>query len=174
MGILGFVRLKRLNDAMQAVLALQQDVANLRINQQESVKRRAEASKELRSLTEETERLAKAYLESQEQLTASKASTKEAWERTKVAGFEKEEAVARIAAAEEMCARITACHATRVRIGSIPTFDAIEMTARVRVVEGSLRCEADGAKIVAYGDRQISDAEWNALVAAATPQWNRT
>ena len=80
----------------------------------------------------------------------------------------------RTRAAEETCARVTDCHSTRVRIGSIPIFDAIEMTARIRTVEGSLRCETDGKKIVAYGDRQITEAEWNALVAAGTPEWNRT
>ena len=76
--------------------------------------------------------------------------------------------------AEETCTRVTDCHSTRVRIGSIPIFDAIEMTARIRNVEGSLRCETDGKKIVAYGDRQITEAEWNALMETATPQWDRT
>ena len=80
----------------------------------------------------------------------------------------------RARAAEEACARVTDCHSTRVRIGAIPIFDAIEMTARIRAVEGSLRCETDGKKIVAYGDRQITEAEWNALVEAATPQWDQT
>ena len=165
MGLFGLMSRKRHEAALQEQKTVaRQGALVLRLEREEAFARHslalAQKADELKAQTDA--------------LLAAQASAKEAWNRTQVMGVEKDDAVARIAAAEAECARITACHATRVRIGSIPTFDAIEMTARVRVVEGSLRCEADGAKIVAYGDRQISDAEWNALVAAATPQWNRT
>jgi hypothetical protein len=75
--------------------------------------------------------------------------------------------------AETECARIAACHATRVRIGWIP-IDPIEMTARIRAVEGSLRVEWDGDKLVIYAGRPLTEAEFNAAVAAFMPQLNRT
>ena len=75
--------------------------------------------------------------------------------------------------AETECARIMACHATRVRIGWIP-IDPIEMTARIRAIEGSLRVEWDGDKLVIYSGRPLTEAEFNAAVAAFMPQLNRT
>ena len=75
--------------------------------------------------------------------------------------------------AEETCARVTMAHATRVRVGHIGV-DPIGLTARLRAIEGSLRCEWDGDKIVVYADHPLPEAQINAVVAAMTPQLNRT
>ena len=108
-------------------------------------------------------------------LIATQVSTKEAWERAKVAGLEKDEAVARISAAEAECARVTACHVGRVRIFVMPV-DALEMTARARAIEGSLRCQwsADERAVICDSGRPLSEAEYKAVVAAVMPQLNRT
>ena len=107
-----------------------------------------------------------ALADAQTQLRAIQSRAESAEDQQKVA-----EAACKIAETE--CARITACHATRVRIGWIP-IDPIEMTARIRAVEGSLRCEWDGDKIVVYAGRVLTEAEFNAAVAAFMPQLNRT
>ena len=108
-------------------------------------------------------------------LIATQASTKEAWERAKVAGVEKDEAVARISAAEAECARVSACHVGRVRIFVMPV-DALEMTARARAVEGSVRIQwsADEKALVGDAGGPLTDAQYNAVVAAICPVFNRT
>jgi hypothetical protein len=75
--------------------------------------------------------------------------------------------------ADARCARVTNAHATRVRIGAWP-IDPLAMTARARSVEGSVRCEWDLEKIVFYADRPLTEAEYNAVVAAAIPAFDRT
>mgnify|MGYP001619832895 CR=1 FL=1 len=110
-----------------------------------------------------------------EALLAAQASAKEAWSRTQVMGVEKDDAVARMAAAEAECARIAACHVGRVRIFVMP-IDALEMTARARAVEGSVRVQwsADEKALVGDAGGPLTDAQYNAVVAAIAPQFNRT
>ena len=91
---------------------------------------------------------------------------REAQERTQAA-----EAACHVA--EETCARVTAAHATRVRVGHIP-FDPIAITARIRAIQGSLRAEWDGDKLVIYADRPLTEPEFNAVVAAIVPRFDRT
>ena len=107
----------------------------------------------------------RAVADAQTELRAAQSRVLAAEDQQKAA-----EAACKIAETE--CARITACHATRVRIGWIP-IDPIEMTARLRAVEGSLRCEWDGSKIVIYAGRPLTEGEYNAAVAAFMPQLNR-
>ena len=117
-----------------------------------------------------------------EALVAAQASTKEALERLKIARIEKEEEEARSKAANERAmiaeaetARVCACHAGRVRVFVMPV-DALEMTARARAVEGSLRCQwsADERAIICDSGRPLTEAEYNAVVAAICPVCNRT
>ena len=117
-----------------------------------------------------------------EALVAAQASTKEALERLKIARIEKEEEEARSKAANERAmiaeaetARVCACHAGRVRVFVMPV-DALEMTARARAVEGSLRCQwsADERAIICDSGRPLTEAEYNAVVAAICPVFNRT
>lgn len=128
----------------------------------------------------EIERLMKTVKNQVQALEELAANTKEAWARLNIVNAAKEEAESRIVSADERCkvaeaecARIMACHATRVRIGHIP-IDPIEMTARARAVEGSIRCEWDLEKIVVYAGRPLTEAEYNATVAAIFPTFNRT
>ena len=117
-----------------------------------------------------------------EALAATQLSTKEAWTRANVARTGQDAAEARIkgaeegkAAAEAECARVCACHVGRVRIFTMP-IDAFEMTARARVVEGSVRVQwsADEKALVGDAGGPLTDAQYNAVVAAIAPQFNRT
>ena len=83
------------------------------------------------------------------------------------------EARAKAQAADAECARITAMHATRIRLCHMP-IDPIEMTARARAVEPSIRCEWDGEKLVCYADRELTEAEFEGMVAAIMPRFDRT
>ena len=87
----------------------------------------------------------------------------------------KNEAGERARVAEETCARVTACHAGQERIGHMP-IDPLAMTARAKAVEGSLRCvwSEDHMRIVFYADRPLTEAEFNAMVSVALPEFNRT
>ena len=77
--------------------------------------------------------------------------------------------------AEAETARVVACHVGRVRIFVMP-IDALEMTARARAVEGSVRVQwsADEKALVGDAAGPLTDAQYNAVVAAISPQFNRT
>lgn len=85
------------------------------------------------------------------------------------------EAEASLKAAQTECDRLSACHAGRVRIFTLP-IDAFEMTARARAVEGSIRVQWSADEKVLVGDsgRPLTDAEYQAVVAAIAPAFNRT
>ena len=53
-------------------------------------------------------------------------------------------------------------HSKRIRIGSI-VVDPIEMTARLRVIEPTIRVEFDGKRLFIYADRVLTDPEFNQL-----------
>lgn len=102
---------------------------------------------------------------------AIRLATVEASQRR--AEADKDSAEQRANAAQAETARIVAAHATRIRICSFPC-DPKAMTAKVRAVEGSLRCEWDGYHVVCYGNRPLTEAEFNAVVAVMLPQMDRT
>jgi len=60
-----------------------------------------------------------------------------------------------------------------VRIGSFP-FDPIELTARIRGVEPSLRIEYDGVRIVVTARRALTEAEFNRVCADMGFRLDRT
>lgn len=93
-------------------------------------------------------------------------------EQVKVLGERTTQAEAACKVAATECARIVACHATRIRVGHIP-FDPITLTMRIRTVQSGLRAEWDGDKMVFYSDKQLTESEYNALIAAL-PGMNRT
>ena len=150
-----------------------------------SKKRHEAALREMASKAEVRHADPQAYLQhldQKEALVAAQASTKEALERLKIARIEKEEEEARSKAANERAmiaeaetARVCACHVGRVRIFVMP-IDALEMTARARAVEGSVRVQwsADEKALVGDAGGSLTDAQYNAVVAAITPQFNRT
>ena len=90
-------------------------------------------------------------------------------------GVERDEAVARRAAAEAECARIAGCHVGRVRIFIMP-IDALEMTARARAVEGSVRVQwsVDEKALVGDAAGPLTEAQYQGVIAAIAPQFNRT
>ena len=83
------------------------------------------------------------------------------------------EAEASLKVAQAECDRLSSIHATRVRIGHIP-IDPLAMTARARAVEGSIRCEWDGDKLVFYAGKSLTEAEFNAMLAGVMPVFDRT
>lgn len=59
------------------------------------------------------------------------------------------------------------------RIGSI-TLDPFELTARLHAIEGSLKAEYDGKRIVITASGPLPEAEMNAVKAALAPNLNLT
>ena len=166
MGLFGLMSRKKHEAALQEQKTVaRQGALVLRLEREEAFARHslalAQKADELKARTEA--------------LLAAQASAKEGWNRTQVMGVEKDDAVARMAAAEAECARIAACHVGRVRIFVMP-IDALEMTARARAVVGSVRVQwsADEKALVGDAGGPVTDAQYNAVVAAIAPQFNRT
>jgi hypothetical protein len=64
-------------------------------------------------------------------------------------------------------------HSEQVRVCSV-TVDPIALTARLRAIEPTLRVEWDGDRMVIYSQSSLTEAEYNAVVAAAIPDFDRT
>ena len=76
-------------------------------------------------------------------------------------------------ALREQLRNLKALHSDRVRICSF-TVDPIQLTPALRRVDGTLRAEWDGNKVVVYSDVKLTQARMNALVALLTPQLDMT
>lgn len=61
--------------------------------------------------------------------------------------------------------RVLGLHAERIRVGHFSA-DPLEITARLRKVEASLRAEYDGRHIVVYGKHRLTPEQRNAVAAS--------
>ena len=64
-------------------------------------------------------------------------------------------------------------HSNRIRIGSI-VVDPIEITAKLRAVEPTIRVEFDGKRLFIYADRVLTDPEFNQLEGMLKVRIDRT
>ena len=64
-------------------------------------------------------------------------------------------------------------HSNRIRIGII-SVDPIEMTAKLRAIEPTIRVEFDGKRLFIYADRVLTDPEFNQLEGMLKVRIDRT
>ena len=70
---------------------------------------------------------------------------------------------------QEAYTHLVALHSGRVRVCSF-TVDPVQLTAALRRIDGGLRAEWDGAKVVIYSDVKLTQAKMNALKSLLDPQ----
>ena len=157
-------------------------LATAKETEQELQKQNNELARALFAKTETFDTQAHALLEAhaaseaaQEDARRAEELRLEAESKSRVAEADKAAADLRCKAAEAETARVCACHAGRVRVFVMP-IDPLEMTARARAVEGSIRVQwsADERAVVCDSGRPLTEAEYNAVVAAVVPQLNKT
>ena len=134
-----------------------------------------EADRKLRSMETHSAILARSNLSKDKAFDAQGEALLLAQHNCNVAQEDCKVAQERCKVAETETARIAACHVGRVRIFVMP-IDALEMTARARAVEGSVRIQwsADEKALVGDAGGPLTDAQYQGVLAAIAPQFDRT